>query len=193
MNQATEAILRRLMDEVKLSSMGELSLPMRKILWNALTEKEAASEKRLILTNLDIVCVQHASFMWSEKIGNLQAISTMLAVALDAAGGVIPIAEALRKRDDFCVEIVEDRDYEAQEYPVMFVGHAAANTIATAISDFTYDSSDLRHDRDLDPEDYEPSYLIASAFAGGLDEKGNSNRRREFWQWYLSDAIREVV
>lgn len=45
----------------------------------------------------------------------------------------------------------------------MFVGHAAANTIATAVDDFQFEPYDHRVDRDLDPEGFESSYLVASA------------------------------
>jgi hypothetical protein len=162
-------------------------------LWNTITEDEVGSIKTLILTKLDVLCVQHASFIWSRKFRDLQGITTMLSIAFNAASGTISKAAALSQRDEFYVEVVEDQDYEAEDYPTMFVGHAAANTIATATADFTYDPSDLRGDRDLDPEAFEPSYLIASAFAGGLDENGNSDLRREFWEWYLTCALKEVI
>lgn len=193
MNKKTEVLIRKLLEELRFSPSGDLILPLRKLLWNTITEDKFGSAKKLIITKLDAACVRHALFTWSDKFGDVHEISEMLSIALDVASGDISETEALSKRDDFYVEVVEDRDYEPHEYPAMFVGHAAANTVATAMLDFTFDPSDLRRDRDLDPEAYEPSYLIASAFAGGLDEKGNSNLRREFWQWYLSDAIKEVV
>lgn len=185
--------IAELLCEVAHSPSGDLPLASRKRLWNFLTEDKPDPIKGLMLTRLDVVCVKQASFIWSKKFGDFQGISTMLSVALNAANGTIARATALSKRDEFYVEVVEDQDYEEGEYPAMFVGHAAANTIATATADFTYDPSDLRCDRDLDPEAFEPSYLIASAFAGGLDEKGDSDLRREFWEWYLTCAIREVV
>ena len=193
MNKKTEVLIRKLLDEVRLSSSGNLILPLRKLLWNTITEDEVGSIKTLILTKLDFLCVQHASFIWSRKFRDLQGITTMLSIAFNAASGTISKAAALSQRDEFYVEVVEDQDYEAEDYPTMFVGHAAANTIATATADFTYDPSDLRGDRDLDPEAFEPSYLIASAFAGGLDENGNSDLRREFWEWYLTCALKEVI
>jgi len=193
MNKKTEVLIRKLLDEVRLSSSGNLILPLRKLLWNTITEDEVGSIKTLILTKLDVLCVQHASFIWSRKFRDLQGITTMLSIAFNAASGTISKAAALSQRDEFYVEVVEDQDYEAEDYPTMFVGHAAANTIATATADFTYDPSDLRGDRDLDPEAFEPSYLIASAFAGGLDENGNSDLRREFWEWYLTCALKEVI
>ncbi|MNL61413.1 hypothetical protein D3C87_1853300 [compost metagenome] len=88
--------------------------------------------------------------------------------------------------------VVEDQDYELDEYPAMFVGHAAANTVITAASKYDFDPADGRNDRDLDPAAFEPSYLVASAFAGGLAEDGDAELRRKFWQWYLIDAVSQV-
>ncbi|MCQ3008586.1 Imm5 family immunity protein, partial [Pseudomonas savastanoi] len=38
-----------------------------------------------------------------------------------------------------------------------------------------------------------PSYLVASAFAGGLSEDGDPKLRRAFWEWYLSIAVPQIV
>lgn len=193
MNKKTKVLISKLLNEVRRSPSGDLVLPLRKLLWKTITEEESGLMQKLILTSLDVACVNHASFMWSQKFKESQDIATMLSIALDAANGKIPEVTALNKRDEFYVETVENQDYQVDEYPIMFVGHAAANTIVTATADFIYDPSDLRNDRDLDPNAFEPSYLIASAFAGGLEENGNSELRRGFWEWYLSCAISQIV
>ncbi len=74
----------------------------------------------------------------------------------------------------------------------MFVRHAAANSIVTAVSDVQFDADDQR-DQDLDPEAFEPDYLVASAFAGGLSDDGDPELRRAFWRWYLSVAVPQVI
>jgi hypothetical protein len=178
---------------VRNSPAGELTLPLRKLLWNTITVEEPEQEKRLILTKLDSICVNHGVAIWAHKFGSSQDLIAILTVALDAADGKLSEVKALSIRDDFYVEVVENQDYEPEEYPAMFVGHAAANTIATATSDFVFDPSDDRDDRDLDPEAFEPSYLMATAFAGGLGDSGDSELRRRFWEWYLSSAINQVV
>ena len=193
MNNKSDALVKELLAEVKGSRSGELVLPLRRLLWNTITEDEPREVKRLILTKLDCVCVNHGSDIWSHDFGSPQDLIKVLTVALDAAMGKVSEARALSIRDDFYVEVVENQDYEPEEYPAMFVGHAAANTIATATSDFVFDPSDDRDDRDLDPEAFEPSYLMATAFAGGLGDSGDSELRRRFWEWYLSSAINQVV
>ncbi|RMR13235.1 putative immunity protein Imm5 [Pseudomonas syringae pv. primulae] len=97
-------------------------------------------------------------------------------------------------RDNFYVSVLENESYEPNEYPAMFVGHAAANSIVTAVSDVQFDADDQR-DQDLDPEAFEPDYLVASAFAGGLafasklSDAGDPQLRRAFWRWYLCVAV----
>jgi hypothetical protein len=182
-----------LLVEVKNSPSGELILPLRKLLWNTITVDEPDEVKRLILTKLDYICVNHGAAIWSHKFGSSQNLITVLTVALDTVEGKLSEVKALSIRDDFYVEVVENQEYEPDEYPAMFVGHAAANTIATATADFVFDPSDDRDDRDLDPDAFEPSFLMASAFAGGLDDSGDSELRRRFWEWYLSSAINQVV
>ncbi|KJZ43073.1 MULTISPECIES: Imm5 family immunity protein [Pseudomonas] len=193
MNKKSEVLVKRLLVEVKNSPSGELILPLRKLLWNTITVDEPDEVKRLILTKLDYICVNHGAAIWSHKFGSSQNLITVLTVALDTVEGKLSEVKALSIRDDFYVEVVENQEYEPDEYPAMFVGHAAANTIATATADFVFDPSDDRDDRDLDPDAFEPSFLMASAFAGGLDDSGDSELRRRFWEWYLSSAINQVV
>ena len=192
MNKKSEILVEKLLEEVKRSSVGELELPLRRLLWNTITVDKSGAEKKVILTALDVVCVKRAGSIWSQKFGSEDGLASILLAATGAAAKTIPEDKALRIRDEFYVFVVEDQEYDEDEYPAMFVGHAAANSIATAIDDFSFDPSDLRNDRDLDPEAFEPSYLVASAFAGGLGDDGDTERRRQFWEWYLNTAVPQV-
>ncbi|WP_282205904.1 Imm5 family immunity protein [Kitasatospora fiedleri] len=46
-------------------------------------------------------------------------------------------------------------------------------------------------DLDIDPEAWDPSLYAAIAIGGGAvwEESGDSEARRNFWFWYLSDAV----
>jgi len=193
MNEKSKILVEKLLDEVKRSSSGELGLPLRRLLWNTTTTEKSDAEKKIILTTLDVICVKQAGTIWSKKFGSEDGLVSILSVASGVAAKTIPQNEALSIRDEFYVFVVEDQEYDDDEYPAMFVGHAAANSIATAIDDFSFDPSDLRNDQDLDPEAFEPSYLVASAFAGGLGDDGDTERRRHFWEWYLNVAVPQVV
>lgn len=193
MSEKAEVLIKKLLDELRMSKGGELTLPLRKLLWGAITSGQAEDAKRITLTKLDAICVAHGSSIWSKKFGNADELTVVLGVAIDAARGALAEEDALNIRDDFYVSVVEDQEYAPHEYPAMFVGHAAANTIVTATDDFIFDPTDLRNDGDLEPDAFEPSYLVASAFAEGLWDEGDTEQRRKFWEWYLSVAVPEVL
>ncbi|WP_062387673.1 Imm5 family immunity protein [Pseudomonas abietaniphila] len=193
MSEKSETLVKKLLEEVKASSSGELRLPLRRLLWATITADKSDAEKKVMLTALDVICVGRAGTFWSKKFGSEDRLASILSVATGVAAKIIPQDQALSIRDEFYLFVVEDQEYDEDEYPAMFVGHAAANTIATAVNDFLFDPADLRNDRDLDPEAFEPSYLVASTFAGGLGADGDTERRRQFWDWYLNIAVPQVV
>lgn len=128
-----------------------------------------------------------------KKVNSDYKLKEIFDVANKVATGVIAQDDGLALRDEFYVDVVESQSYEPHEYPAMFIGHAAANTIVTATDDLFFDPSDDTDDYKLDPEAFEPSYLVASVFAGGLDRNGDPERRRSFWEWYLSTALYQVA
>lgn len=192
MDQKLELLISTLLGQLSNSPAGHLPLASRKLLWRSLTAGQSDQARRMTLTRLHTSCVRHGLPFWHGKFSG-QAIDEILDVALDAARGEVAQAHAQKVRDDFYVAVVEDQDDEAGDYRAMFVGHAAANTIATAISDASFDGGDERDDDAIDPEAFCPDYLIASAVAGGLAADGDSRLRSAFWQWYLTHAVRQVV
>lgn len=199
MKKEHEALIAKLLTEIENSPKGGLARPLRTRLWAMITENRNPNDQKLVLTKLNIACVQHGMGFWTEKFGDAQRIEEVLTVALQAASGAFDEADAIAVRDDFYVSVVENEEYEPGEYPAMFVGHAAANTIVTAVTDVQFDTDHDLRDQDLDPEAFEPDYLVASAFAGGLgfasslSDDGDPELRRAFWKWYLTIAVAQVI
>ncbi|MBC3950226.1 Imm5 family immunity protein [Pseudomonas folii] len=199
MKKEHEALITELLTEVENSPKGELARPRRTRLWSIIKENRNTHDQKRLLTKLNIACVQHGIEFWTKKFGDAQRIEHILAVALQAALGAFDEADAIAVRDDFYVSVVENEEYEPDEYPAMFVGHAAANTIVTAVTDVQFDNDHDLRDQDLDPEAFEPDYLVASAFAGGLglasslSDDGDPELRRAFWKWYLTIAVAQVI
>ncbi|MDU8617925.1 Imm5 family immunity protein [Pseudomonas syringae] len=185
--------MTKLLTEIENPSEGELERTLRIRLWTMITENKNLNDQKQILTKLNIFCVQYGVGFWTKKFGGAQRIEHVLTVAFQAASGAVYEAEAMAVRDDFYVSMVENEGYELDEYPAMFVAHAAANTVITAVADVRFDADDEQRDQDLDPETFEPDYLTASAFAGGLSDVGNPELRRAFWRWYLSVAVPQVI
>lgn len=199
MKKEHEALIAKLLTEIESSPKGELARSLRTRLWAMITENRNPNDQKLILTKLNIACVQHGMGFWTDKFGDAQRIEHVLTAALQAASGAFDHADTIVVRDDFYVSVVENEEYEPDEHPAMFVGHAAANTIVTAVADVQFDAGDDQRDQDLDPEAFEPDYLVASAFAGGLgfasslSDDGDPELRRAFWKWYLTVAVAQVI
>ncbi|MGK5024422.1 Imm5 family immunity protein [Janthinobacterium sp. RB2R34] len=186
-------LISTLLEQLESSRSGHLPLPSRKLLWRSLSAGQSGQACSVRLAKLHAICVRHGLPIWCEKFADPKAIDAILDTARGAASGAVSHQQAQRVRDDFYVAVVEDEEYETGEYPAMFVGHAAANTITMAISDTLFDAGDKRDDHEMDAEAFFPDYLIASAVAGGLDEDGDTRLRRTFWKWYLTHAVPQAV
>ena len=46
MNEKSEILVEKLLEEVKKSSSGELELPLRRLLWNTITLDKSDAEKK---------------------------------------------------------------------------------------------------------------------------------------------------
>jgi len=193
MNEKSEALIKKALEQLQNSPTGEISLKSRRLLWESITQDSTVDEKKLKLTKLDSLCVIYGAPIWLKKFNSDNELKQILDVANKVATGVITQDDGLAIRDEFYVDVVENQSYEPYEYPAMFIGHAAANTIVTATDNLFFDPTDDTDDYDLDPEAFEPSYLVASAFAGGLDRNGDPEQRRSFWGWYLSTALYQVA
>jgi hypothetical protein len=186
-----QSLLKKASTEVKSSSIGELTLPMRRTIWSKiakLSHDDLLTHR--ILTALDIECVRQTMPIWSKVFPDDDGPDRMLELAQNILDGKVDLAEAKRLSESFFIDVVENRSYQPKEYPAMFVGHAASNTVYTAFVELESDQEYFtKQDEDLDPESYEPSYLTASAYSGGLLGKGDTEKRRTFWLWYLQTAM----
>jgi Immunity protein Imm5 len=61
--------------------------------------------------------------------------------------------------------------------------------VATDLDDFAEYPPDA-DDGDIDPDNWEAAYVAAVAAAGYPDE--DVNARRDFWRWYLDEAVPEA-
>ena len=175
-------------------SQGRLPLAARKSIWIAMShtaDSRTAYQRRVLLESL---CVRHVAGLWDDRFPGDVRLEQMLSLADKVVNGEINDAVAERQRDEFYVDVVEDDDGEG-DFAAMFVGHAAANTVVSALIKDNFDAiPSVDDDDDLDAESFDPSFLCASAAAGGLPghEASSVARRREFWTWYLDEAIRQA-
>jgi len=180
--------------------LGRLPLAVRRRLLVSLDGtgdgRDVARLSRWRRTYLDALCVRKGLPYWDLVFPDDRGPRAMLDLAFASLDGAVGVKEAESRRNSFYVDAVENRRYTPGEQPALFVAHAAANTVLTALSDPAGGEDDQDADDEaLDAEAYEPSYLIASAFAGGLDRStiADVDARRAFWHWYLETAIAETL
>lgn len=179
----------------ELEASGRVSLPVRRAIWRMMypdietRQGRDVGHRRLVL--LDILAVQRVMPLWRAVFPTDNSPASMLRIALDTAFDRTDRVLAEKARDSLHVDIVENRSHAKGQEAAMFVGHAAANTITTALFQGVPDADAEIDDDDLDPESFEPSMLAAAAAAGGLPWSETADRKREraFWDWYLGRAI----
>lgn len=70
------------------------------------------------------------------------------------------------------------------------VGYASIQMVRETASSFDFFCSDVRDETtniEIDPSFYDTAFLAAAAYSGGMpwDEQSDSQRRFEFWNWWL--------
>ena len=86
-------------------------------------------------------------------------------------------------------------DDQAPPVEPIAVGMAAARVVQTARLDYDLTPGDPSEtDQDRDPFTWDESYLGSIAYAGGgtWQTKSSPARRREYWQWWLNQAVPEA-
>ena len=83
---------------------------------------------------------------------------------------------------------------KTQGRPPVGVGYAAVEALYTAVADEEFDPSAIDYnlsDEDVDPYEHDTAFAAAADYAGGPTWVPNSDatKRREFWHWWLSEAI----
>jgi hypothetical protein len=67
---------------------------------------------------------------------------------------------------------------------------AARKVVFTALSGDAGDRTDEDSEEEMEPDDWDPTFVAALAAAGYPDE--DPAQRREYWRWYLDEAVPEA-
>lgn len=179
---------------------GILSLRLRRKIWRAMVDPEDADATYRRRVMLQVLCVRQVQHLWDRAFPNDGRVEEMMAIAEQLIRQQISPEEAELRSDDFLNEIYDEvENYNSITQPAVYVADASIHTVVSACyrnPDYNT-SSTTTDDDELLPDSLEPSYACASAAAGALNwqpiKDTDVAARREYWSWYLDEAIPTVL
>jgi len=171
-----------------------LTLGLRELIWSDLGDRATPgsymNQAHLKRISLAVAGVKYVLPLWQQKYKNnnipLVALSTINKLV---AGDQIDASAIF---DQLWAETIHLS--VEQPFTEIAVGFSAVQALSTAMFDEFFDSTklDVKRRDDDDPENHDSSYYASVAAAGGepLSPQSSSERRLEFWNWWLTDGIK---
>jgi hypothetical protein len=177
----------------------DLGLGWRRAIWAALepTEGEISLVGKRRRARLALVSAQHVHDVWRRRRSDDDLPGTALALA----AGLLDDPDAAGEHSDDVGRLwaqVDAVPAEAGDRSWLLVGYAAVAALRTALFDEAFSASliDLEaSDLELDPYTADAAFWAAGAYASGppMDPASDPDRRREFWEWWLTEAVPEAL
>ncbi|AFZ10528.1 hypothetical protein Osc7112_6374 (plasmid) [Oscillatoria nigro-viridis PCC 7112] len=100
--------------------------------------------------------------------------------------------KTLETFDNFFYDKLENLMDNGQEYFIAaYAGYASSSAISTVLYDINFDTL-YRSEIEIDPDDWTACFNASLAYCGGAtweEGVGDDLKRREFWEWFLNDAV----
>lgn len=178
---------------------GHLPLPYRRRIWCALGplvldgNRAVAGSGVRRRAALAIAAAEHVLPLWEGVRPGDSRPRAALALARQYLDGTADFRAAKRWQGKFLTDL-DDLVAGEDSDPALRAGFAAAKAITTALHDELFEPAERDEDvsdEALDPDQWDAAYFAAMSFAGGAiwEDGSDPERRREFWQWYLKDAV----
>ena len=191
-----DVAVREAASALERSPSGSLALNHRRRIWDAFGDSSAPlrSPAHLGRAVLDLLAAERVKPVWERTYPSYPIVDQVLDAARRtiAEGPSATSGEDLADRAD---REILDRMNTDGEYGAGYAGHSACAALMTALRTKSYEHvAPELDDDDLDPEDWDASYLASLAEAGGSadDPHADIERRRGFWRWYLAQAVPEA-
>jgi hypothetical protein len=191
MPKALEEALAKAKKILKENKEGRLPRQARIEIWRAMNEPEGQKVGQKRRAALALSLAEKVKHFWNDTFPGDYRVDDLLLTALNVLNGGEDDHEKLYdEANDFSRRIFDLMTDESR-FVGTYAGHAAISALFVAMSDEAYDYEPERDDYDLDAEDLDTSFQAAMAYGGGdVGEKAyNIEKRREFWQWYLDEAV----
>lgn len=179
----------------------ELILPQRKRIWAALgpclMDKDGIRAVHGIglqrRTTLAILCARHVRPVWEQVWPNDDDPHQMIKTAELYLNQALDFDSVEERKNQYLGKL-DNLLSKGEHEAAINVGFAAGRAVFTALHDEDFDPHNIDDDlmdEDLDVNEWDASFNAAAAYAGGFpwEENSSSTRRREFWEWYLNEAV----
>jgi len=169
----------------------DLNRGYRHVIWAALGPRDEQGRHRR--ARLAIISAQRVLPIWERTWPKDRKPHEVLALAEHVLRGRADQTAAKRQRDEAFAYMDALSDRSRNKIPVS-AGYSAVQALSTALWDEFFDPADINvelTDDHVDPEERDAAYFAALVSANGppWDDHSDPNRRREFWEWWLREAV----
>ncbi len=180
------------------NSQSDLSLGYRHSIWAALgpradsfqVPKPFGLHRRATLA---ILSARRVIPIWESVWPNDNTPHHILVEAGQVLNGLVEPQTADRDFGEFWT-YMDSLASRLKNSSAVMVGYSAAKALCTALFDEKFDPFHINYeltDADVDPYDSDAAFAAAVAYAGGTiwNTDSISSKRREFWEWWLGEAV----
>lgn len=182
---------------IELNVRGELVLPIRKKIWRSFGSYQSNPDSDNITvglkrrTRLAILCVKKVISIWEKVADDDDRPLEMIDLAERYIEGSINYSYIYKRWNDFVTDLIYLASDEAFLYAaeVVFASTKAVGIVLKDEELIRYEK-DTQLDENLDSFTWDASYFSAIAYSGsGPWDNTNIEKRREFWLWYINEAV----
>jgi hypothetical protein len=185
-------------ESIRARSDGHLILPLRKKLWlsfgpvdkqaSLAGQRTAAHSQR---TELALVTCRKVLPIWEQYLGGSDIAGKAISLAEDSRRGTCDWDHVADRLNTLYGGLENTDGLDDHQLNAVPVGYACCDTAYVAAIDGDYEEGPDELDDDLDSWDY--SMYAAGAYSGGFPFNrrypSDPERLREFWSWYLDQAL----
>lgn len=194
MNILPTAILQLLKNcHNSIDTRGELSSVERKKIYEKIEELSAREHKKTGYyrrVKLQLACAWKTLDKWERQLNNNSA-RELLELAEKYLKGEVERQE-LEKKKNYLYTQAEDLMDEGEQYFIAaYAGFACVSAVNAVLYDIDLDTIGIP-EIEIEPDNWTACFYACAAYCGGAtweEGVGDDLKRREFWEWFLNEAV----
>jgi hypothetical protein len=181
-------------------SRGHLPLPERLAIWKLLgsysdRNAEVPTTGDLHRAELSLIAAADVIHIWNSTFEN-PIFDLLIEMCFKHLSNRSMAQEIDKKRREL-TEHLQDLEFEEDQVSALFAAESVLAAATLVLGSRTFDPYAIEpttQDEELDSDRWDSAYFAAAAYTGGLlgDPQSSTSKRKEFWQWYLTDAVPEA-